>query len=396
MNDSIYKYIDDPYFLKWIFEPDPFVEKYWDDYMKKHKDESQLIMKIREKLLPLRIKNKRLTDKEKNELFLAILCSKKKNRSLSFRKMSLTVLKYAAIVIFLISLGGASVYFFLNNKSVQYEISPVNIAAIKEKPKLIMSDGTDVTLQKESSVQFKKNNELIIDNKKVKVQTATTSQSAPVIAQVVIPYGSRSKVILNDGTAVYLNAGSRLVHPTCFEKNKREVHLFGEAFFEVTKDKKRPFVVKTNSIAVEVLGTKFNVSAYPDDRLIQTVLEEGSVSIKRKDATLFEKKVILKPNEMLSFNTHTNESTVTDVNPELYTYWRHGLLKFDNQQLSEITKKLERYYNIKIEFENKTDGYIKINGKLDLNSSKPEIFEYLSFVANVNITKQNEQHYLIK
>jgi transmembrane sensor len=217
-----------------------------------------------------------------------------------------------------------------------------------------------------------------------------------VINQLIIPYGNRSKIVLSDNTTVWVNAGSRLLYPAIFNGNKREVVLFGEAFFDVEKNDSKPFIVKTGSLEIKVLGTQFNISAYPDDSSIQTVLKEGSVSIKRNGAHFFESDLILRPNQMASFNKTTNESKVFNVDADYYTIWTKGLLSFQDIDMNRITKKLERYYNITFKYENPLQGVIKISGKLDLNQNQEEVVEYLAKVSGTSFQRISNQHYIIK
>lgn len=282
----------------------------------------------------------------------------------------------------------------MNSRLVYFDVPQMVSGEVVNEPRLIMSDGTDVVLKKESNIRYSRNDEIIVDNQKLDLHKG--DKTRPMVMQTVIPYGSRSKIILDDSTVVYLNAGSRIIHPSRFDGNKREVILFGEAFFEVTKNDKKPFVVKTSSLSIKVLGTRFNVSSYPEDNLIQTVVEEGSVSVKKNKSSIFEKEIVLKPNQLLSLNCKTGESRVVNINPDFYTLWRHGLLKFENQDLNRVVKKIERYYNIKIKFGAPLDGLVKISGKLDLNGSRKEVFEYLAFVSDLKIIEYGEDKYIIK
>jgi len=195
---------------------------------------------------------------------------------------------------------------------------------------------------------------------------------------------------------VWLNAGSRLIYPASFNDDKREVHLFGEAFFDVTPDSERPFIVKTTDLAIRVLGTKFNLCAYPDDNTIQAVLTEGKISLKRNDAALFESDVIILPEQMAMFNKTSQTTKVRTVDTSYFTLWKDGLLKFTDEDLSRVVKKIERFYNISIVFNDPLDGSIIINGKLDLQEDKEEVFKYISKVAFIEISKERGNKYRIK
>jgi transmembrane sensor len=199
--------------------------------------------------------------------------------------------------------------------------------------------------------------------------------------EINVPYGSRSKVILPDGSKIWLNAGSKIKYNRHFDINSREVFLEGEAYFDVKKTK-HPFIVYTSHINIHVLGTAFNVKSYPDEDNIETTLVEGNISIESKKS---DKPVFLKPNEKLTFHKpdaktqvsyckKENESdkaiheaptnakvTLTptkdihikrNVNTDEYTSWKDGNLIFNKEPLESLAKKLERKYDITFSFEN--------------------------------------------
>jgi ferric-dicitrate binding protein FerR (iron transport regulator) len=213
--------------------------------------------------------------------------------------------------------------------------------------------------------------------------------------QLVIPYGNQSKVVLADGTVVWLNAGSRLVYPTSFKDQTREVCLFGEAFFEVAKNKKL-FIVKVLGIDIKALGTKFNVSAYPEDNVVQTVLKEGSVAIQRNSAGFFENDVVIQPNQMALFNKTSNETKIYEADADIYFLWTKGLISFDEIDFSRVIKQVERFYNISINFSDHQKEIMRISGKLDLKRDRKEVIEYLEKVSLSRFEQLNENQYIIK
>jgi ferric-dicitrate binding protein FerR (iron transport regulator) len=211
-----------------------------------------------------------------------------------------------------------------------------------------------------------------------------------------MPHGSSSKIVLSDSTVVWLNAGSNLIYPSNFTGNTREVVLFGEAFFNVKGDKSKPFIVQTSAIEIKVLGTKFNISAYPEDNIIQTVLKEGKVSIREIGTNKIEKEIFLVPNQLASFDKKTKLTEVKNVNTDFYTSWTDGLLSFENRDLNRVIKSLERYYDVNIQFENPMLGMVKISGKLDLKQNRNEVFEYLAKVSSTTFEKKDERNYKIR
>jgi hypothetical protein len=168
---------------------------------------------------------------------------------------------------------------------------------------------------------------------------------------IKVPYSKTFKVILSDGTVVRLNAGSSLTYPEQFGLNtERVVTLNGEAFFEVTKNKNSPFIVNTREVAIEVLGTTFNVSSYKEDHFTSCVLVEGSVKLSENNNK--ENTILLIPNEKSIWQKASKSFNVTKVNPNYYTSWIRGELVFKNTPFSVISKKIERYYDVKITNEN--------------------------------------------
>jgi len=164
----------------------------------------------------------------------------------------------------------------------------------------------------------------------------------------------------------------------------------------VKKDKKAPFVVKTSSLDVRVLGTKFNVSAYASAKVVETVLVEGSVVIHPNKINFFKKDILLKPNQKASYVIESGKSQVETVEVEDYTLWTEGVIRFRSRGLNLIVKELERFYNIEMEFEDSMLGMIAISGKLDLSAPMDAVFENLSLTASVTIEKQEDGKYIIK
>ena len=165
---------------------------------------------------------------------------------------------------------------------------------------------------------------------------------------IKVPFSKTFKITLSDGTVVHLNAGTTFTYPEQFvaSENSRKVSLKGEAYFEVFKDKAKPFIVEANEVSVEVLGTTFNVSNYQEDDFINCVLTEGSVRLSEKINP--ENTVLLEPNTKATWQKEKNFFTKKAVKTTKYTAWTQGELIFEQETFNSIAKKMERYYNIKI------------------------------------------------
>ena len=397
--EDIRKYIDNSLFIKWVYDSDEHINEYWDFYLDKHPEEKEFLLDLKRELALFRITGQSLSEEKKR------LLSEKISRKIQDRQRRTRVseigrimLRYAALSFLFIGLGGGLEYYFYENRPVKADFARYQeIPEMSAKPTLILSDGSTINLNKNESIvdyalsdKIVANNDSIIQVKKgVKTVEALTNQ-------FLIPYGSRGKLILSDHTVVWLNAGSRLIYPSEFTGSEREVLLFGEAFFEVAKDKSKPFIVKTTDYRIKVLGTQFNVSAYLGDDVSQTVLTEGSIELNMNNKGLFDHGVVLKQNELFSLNKGMNETRIQKVDPEKYVLWRDGILKFENEDLSQVLKKIERYYDIQIRLVNPLDNSIIINGKLDLKDDKNEVLYYVSKVAKRKYVKINEQSYTIE
>lgn len=170
-------------------------------------------------------------------------------------------------------------------------------------------------------------------------------QDSTVFNTAETPLGMRSSLTLPDGTKVWLNAGSRLSYPVLFSQKFREVKLSGEAFFEVEKNKKWPFVVSAGNMNVIVTGTTFNCNAYPESKQIQTVLVEGHVTITNASATETEE---LNPGELASFDINNQKITTKKTDFEKYIAWKSGKLMFRDDNMNTVVEKLQRWYNVDI------------------------------------------------
>ena len=167
---------------------------------------------------------------------------------------------------------------------------------------------------------------------------------------VEAPLGSKTKLYLPDGTLVWLNAGSRMTYSQGFGVDNRKVELEGEGYFEVKRNEKIPFFVKTKDLQLQVLGTKFNFRDYPEDHEVVVSLLEGKVGLN--NLLREEKEAVLSPDERAVLNKPNGLLTVESVTASNASQWTDGYLFFDEELLPDIAKELERSYNVKIHIAN--------------------------------------------
>lgn len=162
--------------------------------------------------------------------------------------------------------------------------------------------------------------------------------------EIFSPRGARTHFLLPDGTQGWLNSGSSLSYASNFDK-KRNVSLTGEAWFEVVHNEQKPFIVSTPNLDIRVLGTKFNVAAFPEESVTEVVLQEGKVKVdgNEKDFT-----AEMKPNEKFTYDKKKKEGFVQTVNSGQFCAWKDGLLVFRNEPLADVLKRIGRWYNVDI------------------------------------------------
>jgi len=195
---------------------------------------------------------------------------------------------------------------------------------------------------------------------------------------ITAPFGEKAEVTLMDGSRVWINSGSSLTYNSDFNHKKRELFLEGEAYFEVEKDPKRPFIVKTGDMDIEALGTTFNVSAYSDAKEVFTVLLEGNIKVKA-----LGQERILSEDERLMIDK-TNHILSTDrVYASDFVQWKDGNLYFENRSFDEIAHTLSRVYNVEIRFTSEQLKSTRFSGTLG-SSSIRNALDILSLTSSMD------------
>ena len=304
------------------------------------------------------------------------LAGQRKRRSL----FSAWQIGVAASVILLVGIG---LYWGFNKKP---KVKQVEVAAHVEmggaKAILVTSRGDEIVLQ-DSSVQLitlgggmvAKNDGSQVSYKE---NEGTGKDDVLEYNTIRVPRGGEYKLFLSDNTEVFLNSDSEIRFPVKFGKGKRDVFLRGEAFFVVTKDASRPFVVNANDkMSVEVLGTQFNLQAYPDDAFVETTLNEGAVRVFNG-----KQGVRLRPDEQAVYDE--GKFTVRKVDASSYSAWKEGRFMLLNHSLENIMTRLARWYNIDIFWENPEVKEYHFSGELARYEDFTEILRMLELATRVH------------
>jgi ferric-dicitrate binding protein FerR (iron transport regulator) len=203
-----------------------------------------------------------------------------------------------------------------------------------------------------------------------------------------VPAGQRVSVTLQDGTVVWLNAQTRLTCPTVFSKKERRVSVEGEAYFEVAKDPDRPFIVSSKGVDMKVLGTTFNVYSYPSEDHSLISLMEGSLQVYFPASE--GGAVTLKPNEQVAIREH--QMRVEKIMHPDYFLWRNGIYSFQKELLIDVLKKLELYYDVKIEVKVPSIYQWEYTGKFRQRDGIDEIIRVIRKIHKFKVEKDEENN----
>ncbi|MBC6999632.1 FecR family protein [Cytophaga sp. FL35] len=292
-------------------------------------------------------------------------------------------MKYAAIALLFLGLG-----FLLKKESV---ITTEKVIIPRENTiTLQLGNGqVQVISENENGNVTTENGEVVGQQSGNQLSYANLNTSVePIMNTLTIPRGKRFEILLSDSTKVYLNAGSVLTYPSVFLDNKpREVQLVGEAFFEVSHNKERQFVVNSQELDVRVYGTKFNMANYPEDEAYEVVLVDGSVSMNAMGEGKRQAENFLEPGNKGRVDKRHKEFSSQKVNTELYTSWLQGNLVFRNETFENIIRKLERHYNVVIINNNKAIANETFNATVETEYETIEqVFSYFKKAYDVDYT----------
>lgn len=307
-----------------------------------------------------------------------------KSKCKGYSKPSLKprILRYIAVIIFMISLG--SYFWFLQQDKEPSDTLVSNMKPESPRIELILANGKhfyientrqDISIE-DMGIKITKNsfgNVLHYSVDSLASETVHTEYH-----QLNIPKGGEYSLKLPDGSTVWLNSESSLKFPVQFAPDSREVYLEGEAFFEIEKNEHAPFSVHSENKKVTVLGTRFNISAYPEDPTWQVTLVQGKVSVQAG-----EDEKILHPSEQYTMNNDTGETEIKTVETELYTSWLEGKFYFKNYRFEDVVRKLERWYDFTIFYQQEEIKDMIFRGVINKHRPLEETLGFLEETTNI-------------
>lgn len=262
-----------------------------------------------------------------------------------------------------------------------------NIEPGRPQARIILADGRTVNLTATDTTAIVKEEagaDIRVESGTVTYeQTTTTTEEQH--NTIEIPRGGEYHLQLADGTQVWLNSDTRLRYPVAFTGKTRTVELQGEAYFEVTKDRKHPFIVRTAEATIEVYGTAFNVNAYAG-QVQHTTLAEGSIGVKHEG-----REYRLQPGQQARFEGKSEEVEIRNVNAALYCSWHKGILMFENERLEDILHRLGVWYNVEVAFEDEGLKELHFTGDLERYADFADVLRMIAMTTDVNFKINGRQ-----
>ena len=323
-------FLENREFIQWRLERTHEQNEYWFAFIKENPDLQKEFEKAIEIFEKVKINERDFSDTD-------LLYQKIRQSISNHRKTRRRIVYYlstAAAVALLLIVGT----LFFNKESMPSDITTEQIIGktLPGEDVQLLIGGDVITLNQDSEIEHADGQMTYTDSTNTKKTIRTDDVQ---MNKLIVPNGKRSSLILADGSKIWVNSGTEVEFPSKFDKKTREIYVNGEIYIDVTESKKQPFIVHTSTFDVEVFGTSFNVSAYGDDEETSVVLVEGSVKVNTPDNS-----VKMRPNEMMKINDGNISKQEIDVS--LYTSWIKGVFIFDGTPISEVLKKVGRYYNI--------------------------------------------------
>jgi transmembrane sensor len=308
---------------------------------------------------------------------------KKSKKQAAFKLFTKNLMRVAAIFI-----GIIGVAYYLNYERILIESKNI-ILTTSSGEKIILD--SEATKRSKTKIRFEKLEGLVNSETNNLVYEEDVNLKELVKNTIKVPYGKRFKLTLSDGTIVHLNSGSLFTYPVSFiEGMDREVHVSGEAFFDVYSDSLNSFKVYSTGSSAEVFGTKFNFKNYEEDNFSEIILTEGSLGVKNTIDN--SEVVIIKPGDMAKVDYSLGKIELSKVNTVLYTSWVDGRIIFRNENINNMITKLERVYDVIIINNNIELNKMFINATfLTEKETIQDVLDYLVKIYNVDYQIMNNK-----
>ena len=380
-------------FINWVKHPAPDADAFWTSLMASDRALGNEMEDARMIVQSMQFVEKELPEPDVRALWRSIMSHTRKNHTISnYWRMAAACAASVAVIFGLWQWLGNDVGK-RHNGLIEFAAKHITQAVAGSNVQIVLSDNTNYTIVgSDVEIKYDDKGQLTVDSLEIVDQAAKTAKTeVKGFNQVIVPWGRRTTISFADGTKLWLNAGSRAVYPVEFAANRRELFIEGEAYFEVAKNENRPFIVRTGLIEVQVLGTHFNVNAYPQEVKTEVTLVSGLVQV----AGANQQSILLQPDQMVEIDHNTHQRTVRHVDVYDYTCWKDGFMQLRSENLDVVLRRIERYYATPIMIETQLDGYT-ISGKLDLKENMTGTLNTIVKLAPVQYQLENNKIIIYK
>lgn len=314
------QFLKDEFFVEWVLRPNADSDHFWNNWLSQRPEKREQAAIARELIKKMHYTHEDHLDADEYTLMMENILTGRKRMRVSARKSGWPVYWRVAAVILLALAGAMAVY---------------------------------------------------------QIHTAQTETISPLITVVETPYGVKKSIKLPDGTRVMMNSGTQLIYPTEFAADNRTITFKGEAFFEVAKDPKRPFIIQAGDVTTRVLGTSFNIRRFEEDNEISVAVYTGKVAVK----TQAGQYNLLYPSDMGIFHRDRREFERITFDKNNVCEWTQGILSFHNEDLRTVFNKLEKWYGVKFDIADDVVLQGKYSGEYKQKSLEL-VLEGMSYTSN--------------
>ncbi|MCD7931128.1 MAG: FecR family protein [Tannerellaceae bacterium] len=384
--------LQDDYFLRSVKHPTPESQHFWEKQIRQNpalKEEIKLARLILSNLAATSSGNDGFMN-QRIGLLKKQIDSRNKKHDHSSRNIRLyTVAGLVAAAVAILIFLNIPVQNIEESTAVDYESIARNFdsqAGDTDQIRLVLGEDQELIIE-EGDVNIDYSQEDHIQLKSGDTELIAKKDEAIRFNQLFVPKGKRSSLILSDGTQVWVNSDSRMIYPERFAGEKREIYIEGEVYLNVRHDAGQPFIVKTSSLNVAVLGTEFNVSAYPEDTEQYIVLVNGQVEVEIPGRDV----AVMRPEEKFTLDAIGPHVSSVDINE--HVSWKSGYYQFRQEKLNRVFDKLNRFYGIDFSYTEQLQT-LTCSGKLNLTDNIEEVLTILQKAAPIKVERSENTIYI--
>lgn len=377
-----------------FFEKGSYIDRSNDKSLYQYmQDKKQKYYKIARYLISRFQYNEHRASQEEKDFLWQEIC-KEANRQQDLRRKRIwTISIGVAASIFIAFISTPSIISFLEKNGGIEDIASQMLALsdscmTAKQPLLVISPDQIIPLQNHTKVEYTTNNQVSLRTTNEVKKIEKEKDETKSYNQIIVPKGQHTRLQLADGSELYINSGSKVIYPSEFSGNRREIFVDGEIFIDVKRNESQPFYVKTSDFEVKVLGTAFNVCAYSQFSSAEVVLLRGRVQIEDKQGECLE----LQPDQLAEIK-HKQLTGKRTVDAKSYIGWTKGLMELKGEPLGHLLSKLKHYYGVTIICDDEVKDR-DIHGCLDINYTLREVLDRIAITASIRVEEKDGIYYI--